>query len=124
MGKKEYISLDEKGYNEIPCVTEESFCGITPQYTYAKPYPQGKKPKIMIEFTTEGSGWLYNEFTTKHKCEYKLEAGASSYGLGKTGTKCKDSKDPKYNAGTEFNKWLSTNKIQAQVAYVLLPKNP
>ncbi|MCA6221736.1 hypothetical protein [Photorhabdus antumapuensis] len=122
MGKNEYISLDQKGYNEIPCVKkgENDYCGIAPKYTYSKEFPN-KKPRILIEFTTEGAGWLYNEFTTKHMCEYKLEAGTSSYGLGKKGTKCKDSK---YKVGDEFNKWLSGHQIQAQVSYALLPKNP
>ncbi|AXG48115.1 hypothetical protein GPY51_20065 [Photorhabdus laumondii subsp. laumondii] len=124
MGKSQYISLDQNRYTAIPCVTEgeNDYCGIAPAYTYAKTYPKTEKPKITIEFSTEGLGWLYNEFTTKHDCEYKVEAGTLSYGLGKKGSKCKV--PPQYNTGVEFNKWLSTNEIQAQVAYVLLPKNP
>ncbi|OWO86474.1 hypothetical protein B5C26_01305 [Photorhabdus luminescens] len=124
MGKSEYISLDRNGYNAIPCVTEESFCGITPRYTYAKPYPKDEKPKITIEFTTEGAGWLYNEFTTKHKCSTKAEGGGT-YGLGKTGAS--GSCDAEYKGigiGNVFNRWLSGHQIQAQVSYALLPKKP
>lgn len=56
---------------------KKAFCGITPQYTYAITYPQREKPKITIAFTTEGFGWLYNEFTTKYKCQIKAEGGGS-----------------------------------------------
>lgn len=126
MGKDEYILLDRNGYNAIPCVTEASYCGITPQYTYAKTYPTSEKPKITIEFSTEGSGWLYNEFTTQHQCQIKAEGGGS-YGLGRTGTsgdRVSSCKPAEYRVGVEFNRWLSGHKIQSQVSYVLLPKKP
>ncbi|MCW7763765.1 hypothetical protein [Photorhabdus luminescens] len=86
MSKSEYISLDPNGYNAIPFVTEKSYCGIVPQYTYAKKYPKDEKPKIMIEFSTEGAGWLFKEFSTPvnkggHGCGLKAEGGGT-YGLG------------------------------------------
>ncbi|WP_387689748.1 hypothetical protein [Photorhabdus sp. RM71S] len=135
MGKNEYISLDKSGYNAIPCVKEESYCGIAPEYTYAKKFPKDKnkdeKPKITIEFTTEGAGWLYKEFSTPikeggHGCKIKAEGGGS-YGLGRTGTsgdKVSSCKPDKYKVGDEFNQWLSEKRIQHKVAYVLLPKKP
>ncbi|WP_118987429.1 hypothetical protein [Photorhabdus sp. CRCIA-P01] len=131
MGKNEYISLDSNKYNAIPCVTEESYCGITPEYTYAITYPKSEKPKITIEFTTEGSGWLYKEFSTPvnkggHGCGLKAEGGGT-YGLGRTGTsgaKVSSCKPPEYRVGAEFNQWLSGKRIQHKVAYVLLPKKP
>ncbi|ETS33704.1 hypothetical protein BB987_14440 [Photorhabdus temperata] len=125
MSRDEYILLDRNGYNKIPCVEEESYCGIAPQYTYAKTYPKSVKPKITIEFSTEGLGWLYNEFTTKNKCQTKAEGGGT-YGLGRTGTSGDkvSSCVAGYKVGVEFNNWLSGHKIQSQVSYVLLPKNP
>ncbi|MGV8002761.1 hypothetical protein QPK14_11805 [Photorhabdus temperata subsp. temperata] len=130
VGKEEYILLDHNGYNRIPCVTEESYCGIAPQYTYAKTYPKNVKPKIAIEFSTDGVGWLFKEFSTPvkeggHGCQIKAEGGGS-YGLGRTGTSGDkvSSCVPGYKVGVEFNNWLSGHKIQAQVSYVLLPKNP
>ncbi|MCA6221746.1 hypothetical protein [Photorhabdus antumapuensis] len=131
MGKNEYISLDRNGYHAIPCVTEESYCGITPQYTYAITYPKSEKPKITIEFSTAESGWLYKEFSTPikeggHGCKIKAEGGGS-YGLGRTGTsgdKVSSCKPAEYRVGVEFNQWLSGKRIQHKVAYVLLPKKP
>ncbi|NDK98973.1 hypothetical protein [Photorhabdus bodei] len=117
---KEYQTFDKNRNEKISCVQENSFCGIAPKFTYSKSYLSNDKPGVVIEFKTEKDGWLFNEFTTEHKCEYKGEAGTLSYGLGKKGSKCKA--PPQYNTGVEFNKWLSTNEIQAQVAYVLLSK--
>ncbi|MEQ2016393.1 hypothetical protein ABLB90_07340 [Photorhabdus bodei] len=116
----EYQGFDRNRNEKIPCVQDNSFCGIAPKFTYSKSYLSNDKPGVVIEFKTEKDGWLFNEFTTEHKCEYKGEAGTLSYGLGKKGSKCKA--PPQYNTGVEFNKWLSTNEIQAQVAYVLLSK--
>ncbi|AKH64641.1 MULTISPECIES: hypothetical protein [Photorhabdus] len=137
MDQYEYRSLDDKkknNYERVVCVTEEkSYCGITPQFTYAKIYPKpspGKskdriKPKITIRFNTEEHGWLYNDFNGKHGCEGKTEAGESSYGLGKQGTsKSCDEEYKRLGIGNVFNKWLSEGKIQAEVYYVLLPKDP
>ncbi|WP_445497298.1 hypothetical protein [Photorhabdus sp. SF281] len=67
----------------------------------------------------------HNEFTTRHECKTKAEGGGT-YGLGRTGTSGDkvSSCVPGYKVGVEFNKWLSGNKIQAQVSYALLPKKP
>ncbi|WP_434524342.1 hypothetical protein [Photorhabdus asymbiotica] len=119
---KEYQTFDKNRNEKISCVQENSFCGIAPQFTYSQGYLTNNKPGAVIEFKTEKAGWLYDDFTTKHNCKTKAEGGGT-YGLGVTGTSAScDAAYKKSGIGNIFNGWLSKNKVQAQVAYVLLKK--
>ncbi|EYU14077.1 MULTISPECIES: hypothetical protein [Photorhabdus] len=119
---KEYQTFDKNRNEKISCVQENSFCGIAPQFTYSQSYLTNKKPGVVIEFKTEKAGWLYNDFTTKNGCKTKAEGGGT-YGLGVTGTSAScNSAYKQRGIGNIFNGWLSKNKVQAQVAYVLLQK--
>ncbi|EYU14076.1 MULTISPECIES: hypothetical protein [Photorhabdus] len=119
----EYQGFDRNSNEKISCVQENVFCGIAPKFTYSQSYLTNNNPGVVIEFKTKRAGWLYGDFTTAHNCRPKVEAGTLSYGLGRRGTS--ESCDAEYKQrgiGNIFNEWLSTNKIQAQVAYVLLRK--
>ncbi|AXG48118.1 hypothetical protein GPY51_22290 [Photorhabdus laumondii subsp. laumondii] len=127
MGIEEFKLFDSNKFKSIPCVNVPNrFCGISPEYTYAKSYPMREDKKFVIEFSTVEPGWLYNEFTTKHNCEIDVESRGESYGLGGIGALKKDKSNcqPKgYKVGDEFNKWLSEKpvKIEAIIAYIQLP---
>ncbi|WP_118987794.1 hypothetical protein [Photorhabdus sp. CRCIA-P01] len=127
MGIEEYKLFDSNNFKKIPCANiPNRFCGISPEYTYAKSYPMREDKKFVIEFSTVEPGWLYNEFTTKHNCEINIESRGESYGLGGIGTLKKDESNCKskgYKVGDEFNKWLSEKpiKIEATISYVQLP---
>uniref|UniRef100_UPI0036DA98EE hypothetical protein n=1 Tax=Photorhabdus sp. RM322S TaxID=3342825 RepID=UPI0036DA98EE len=123
MGINEYKVFDHNKYTKVPCVTEESFCGIAPEYTYAKSYLTNKNPGVVIEFSTIEPGWLYNDFTVKNKCQIKAEGGGT-YGLGKTGTSAScDVEYKKLGIGNVFNKWLEKpTKIDVIIFYVVLAK--
>ncbi|MCE1782399.1 hypothetical protein LWT85_26855, partial [Enterobacter hormaechei] len=84
-GIKEYKAFHQNKYKSLPCVKGENFCGIAPEYTYSQGYLTNKNPGVVVEFSTIEPGWLYNEFTTKHKCQIKAEGGGT-YGLGVIGT--------------------------------------
>ncbi|MCW7763773.1 hypothetical protein [Photorhabdus luminescens] len=120
---KEYKAFHQNKYKSLPCVKGESFCGIAPQYTYSQGYLTNKKPGVVIEFSTIEPKWLYNEFTTKHKCQVKAEGGGT-YGLGVTGTSAScDDQYKKLGIGNVFNKWLEKPaKIDVIISYVLLAK--
>ncbi|TDB56899.1 hypothetical protein [Photorhabdus khanii] len=123
METKEYKIFHQNKYKSLPCVKGESFCGIAPQYTYSQSYLTNKKPGVVIEFSTIEPKWLYNEFTTKHKCQVKAEGGGT-YGLGVTGTSAScDDQYKKLGIGNVFNKWLEKPaKIDVIISYVLLAK--
>ncbi|AKH65662.1 MULTISPECIES: hypothetical protein [Photorhabdus] len=120
---KEYKAFHQNKYKSLPCVKGESFCGIAPQYTYSQSYLTNKKPGVVIEFSTIEPKWLYNDFTTKHKCQVKAEGGGT-YGLGVTGTSAScDDQYKKLGIGNVFNKWLEKPaKIDVIISYVLLAK--
>ncbi|MCA6221748.1 hypothetical protein [Photorhabdus antumapuensis] len=127
MGIEEYKLFDNNNFKRIPCANMPNrFCGIAPEYTYAKSYPMREDKKFVIEFSTVEPGWLYNEFTTKHNCEINIESRGESYGLGGIGALKKDELNCKpkgYKVGDEFNKWLSEKptKIEVTISYVQLP---
>ncbi|WP_387689744.1 hypothetical protein [Photorhabdus sp. RM71S] len=127
MGIEEYKLFDSNNFKKIPCANiPNRFCGISPEYTYAKSYPMREDKKFVIEFSTVEPGWLYNEFTTKHNCEINIESRGESYGLGGIVTLKKDESNCKpkgYKVGNEFNKWLSEKpiKIETTISYVQLP---
>ncbi|MGM3174158.1 hypothetical protein [Dickeya lacustris] len=119
----EYKTFDANKYKTLPCVQQDSFCGITPEYNYAKEYLTIQNPGVMIEFRTIEPGWLYNDFSTKHHCQIKAEGGGT-YGLGQKGTSgsC-DADYKKQGLGNIFNTWLQApQKIDPIIAYVLLAK--
>ncbi|MCW7548859.1 hypothetical protein OO184_13175 [Photorhabdus sp. APURE] len=120
---KEYKAFHQNKYKSLPCVKGESFCGIAPQSTYSRGYLTNKSPGVVIEFSTIEPKWLYNEFTTKHKCQVKAEGGGT-YGLGVTGTSAScDDQYKKLGIGNVFNKWLEKPaKIDVIISYVLLAK--
>ncbi|MEK9494953.1 hypothetical protein V2H77_00385 [Photorhabdus sp. P32] len=120
---EEYKLFDSNKFKRIPCVNVPNrFCGISPEYTYAKSYPMREDRKFVIEFSTVEPGWLYNEFTTKHNCEIDVESRGESYRLGGIGALKKDELNC-HKIGDEFNQWLSENpaKIEATISYVQLP---
>ncbi|NDK98974.1 hypothetical protein [Photorhabdus bodei] len=127
MGMEEYKLFDSNNFKRVPCANiPNRFCGISPEYTYAKSYPMREDKKFVIEFSTVEPGWLYNEFTIKHNCKIDVESRGESYGLGGIGALKKDKSNcqPKgYKIGDEFNKWLSEKpaKIEATISYVQLP---
>ncbi|MCW7548858.1 hypothetical protein OO184_13170 [Photorhabdus sp. APURE] len=124
MGLNEYIAFDGNKYTNIPCVTQASFCGIAPEYTYSQGYLTNRNPGVVIEFSTIEPSWLYNDFTTKHHCQYKAEGGGT-YGLGVTGTSAScDAEYRRIGIGNVFNRWLSEKpiKIDVIISYVLLAK--
>ncbi|WP_192456777.1 hypothetical protein [Musicola keenii] len=119
----EYKTFDATKFKTLPCVQQDSFCGITPEYTYAAKYLTIEKPGVMVQFSTIEPGWLYNEFTNKHRCQIKAEGGGT-FGLGGKGTS--GSCDAEYKnkgLGNIFNGWLQPpQKIEPIIAYVLLAK--
>ncbi|OCA55389.1 MULTISPECIES: hypothetical protein [Photorhabdus] len=124
MGINEYIAFDQNKYKNVPCVTQASFCGIAPEYTYSQSYLTNRNPGVVIEFSTIEPSWLYNDFTVKHQCQYKAEGGGT-YGLGVTGTSAScDAEYKRIGIGNIFNGWLSGKpaKIDVIISYVLLAK--
>ncbi|KGM27275.1 hypothetical protein CE143_15890 [Photorhabdus luminescens] len=127
MGIEEFKLFDSNKFKSIPCVNVPNrFCGISPEYTYAKSYPMREDKKLVIEFSTVKPGWLYNEFTTKHNCEIYVESRGESYRLGGMGALKEDESncEPKgYKVGDEFNNWLSEKpvKIEVTISYIQLP---
>uniref|UniRef100_UPI0036DDDF55 hypothetical protein n=1 Tax=Photorhabdus sp. RM322S TaxID=3342825 RepID=UPI0036DDDF55 len=122
----EYKTFNDNKYISVPCSKEKNFCGIAPKYTYSQKYLKNKTPGVVIEFSTKENGWLYSDFNSAG-CECKIEDGTLSYGLGITGTKCKykyKGDKEEGGLGKVFNEWLSNGEIQAQISYVLLPKDP
>ncbi|AKH62001.1 MULTISPECIES: hypothetical protein [Photorhabdus] len=122
----EYITFDRNKYKNLPCIAQKNtYCGIAPSYTYVQSYLTNDKPGVVIEFSTIEPGWLYNDFTTKHKCKLKGEDGTQSYGLGeKQGTSAScDAEYKKLGIGSVFNKWLKKPaKIDVIISYVVLAK--
>lgn len=119
----EYKTFDANKYTTLPCVQQDSFCGITPEYTYAAQYLTIEKPGVMIQFSTIEPGWLYSDFNSKHHCQIKAEGGGT-FGLGVKGTSgsC-DAEYKQKGLGNVFNTWLrSPQKIEPILAYVLLAK--
>ncbi|CAQ83595.1 MULTISPECIES: hypothetical protein [Photorhabdus] len=126
MSLDEYITFDGNKYKNLPCVAlKDAYCGIAPNYTYAKSYLVIKNPGVVIEFSTIEPGWLYKDFTTRHDCKPKAEDGTVSYGLGGQGTSVNcDAEYKRLGIGNVFNRWLSEKptKIDPIISYVLLKK--
>jgi hypothetical protein len=127
MGIKEFKEMDIDKYRAVTCVSNNnSYCGITPQYTYAKSYLTIKNPGVILEFSTTEPGMIYKDFTTNHGCKIKAEGGGT-YGLGPTGnsSSCTSVYNQQKNGlGLQFNAWLLSKEFNTYVAYVLLPKVP
>ncbi|HEH9404311.1 TPA: hypothetical protein SIA26_001789 [Aeromonas bestiarum] len=122
MNMIEFVAFNTNDFKIIPCTSGDNlFCGITPQYKYAADYLSNANPGVVMEFGTIEPSWLYNEFTTKHKCQIKAEGGGT-YGLGSTGTYAScDELYRKEKLGKVFNQWINPGKkIDVVISSVLL----
>ncbi|WP_375576712.1 hypothetical protein [Paracidovorax oryzae] len=102
-----------------------SFVGIAPSYPYAYSYLSIKSPGAVVEFGTDASGWLFQQWSKDNTCRIKAEGGGT-YGLGLTGTfaSCTASKFPPGTRalGEVFSRWMASAEVTTKIVWVLVPR--
>lgn len=96
----------------------EAYGGVASNRSYVKKYFNNKSPsKYIVEFKTPSPGWLHKHLRDTYKINPKPESGASSFGLGETGTNTVGAVQgikpgSKIDLGGEFNLWLMDRTVR------------
>lgn len=96
----------------------DSYGGIASNRSYVKKYFNNKSAsQYIVEFMTPSPGWLHQYLRDNHKINPKPESGASSFGLGETGTNTVGAvhgvkPGTKIDLGGQFNLWLMDRTVR------------